>query len=126
MALLARSQACATGVDFSNVNIADSDMRGMVLSESSVKGSCFRNCWVEQCVFSNVDFQDSNWTGSLRPPMHCQDSVDCVVLSADGKKIVSGSGDGTIRVWDLETGKETLKLEGHTSDVYSVAMSGDR
>src|SRR5262249_38625602 len=32
---------------------------------------------------------------------------------------------GTVKVWDAQTGQETLTLKGHTSGVYSVAFSPD-
>ena len=53
-------------------------------------------------------------------------SVECVAFSADGKRIVSGSFDKTIRLWDAETG-EPLRapLEGHQDWVLSVAFSPD-
>jgi WD40 repeat protein len=37
-----------------------------------------------------------------------------VALSPDGKRIASGSDDGTVRVWDAATGKNLLTLNGHT------------
>ena len=52
--------------------------------------------------------------------------VSSVAFSPDGKKIVSGSEDKTIRVWDAETGKEIIPpLVGHSNIVYSVAFSPD-
>ena len=36
---------------------------------------------------------------------------DSVSFSPDGKRIVSGSGDTTLRVWDTQTGQETLTLQ---------------
>ena len=33
------------------------------------------------------------------------DFVYAVILSIDGGKIVSGSGDNTVRVWSMETGE---------------------
>ena len=54
------------------------------------------------------------------------DVVTSVAFSPDGKKIVSGSYDDTIRVWDAETGKEVIQpLEGHSESVSSVAFSPD-
>ena len=43
--------------------------------------------------------------------------------SPDGAQIVSGSADGTVRVWDAATGAEMLKLEGHEDWVYSAVYS---
>jgi WD40 repeat protein len=49
-----------------------------------------------------------------------------VAFSPDGKHIVSGSSDKTIRLWDAETG-EMLQppLEGHEDWVLAVAFSPD-
>ncbi|KIJ52189.1 hypothetical protein M422DRAFT_243794 [Sphaerobolus stellatus SS14] len=54
------------------------------------------------------------------------DSVYSVAFSPDGQRVVSGSYDETIRIWDAHTG--TLigdPLEGHTDGVHSVAFSPD-
>ena len=48
-----------------------------------------------------------------------------VSFSPDGSRIVSGSQDNTVRVWDSQTGVELMKLEGHTSYVTSVSFSPD-
>ena len=52
--------------------------------------------------------------------------ITSIAFSPDAKKIVSGSDDKTIRVWDAETGKEIIPpLKGHSYRVYSVAFSRD-
>ena len=43
-------------------------------------------------------------------------------LSIDGKFVVTGSTDKTVRVWDAQNGKELAKLTGHDKWIYSVAM----
>jgi len=48
-----------------------------------------------------------------------------VSFSLDGKRIVSGSFDNTLKVWDAQTGQETLTLKGHSSYVNSVSFSPD-
>src|SRR5262249_11970587 len=43
----------------------------------------------------------------------------------DGKTLASGSQDTTIKLWDVETGKEKSTLHGHINPVYSIAFSPD-
>ena len=47
-----------------------------------------------------------------------------VAVSADGQRAVSGSTDGTVRVWDLTAGQE-LHSCGHRRWVTAVAISAD-
>jgi WD40 repeat protein len=51
--------------------------------------------------------------------------VSCVAISADGRRVASGSLDKTIRVWDINTGQCTHTLEGHESAFMSVDFSMD-
>jgi guanine nucleotide-binding protein subunit beta-2-like 1 protein len=51
--------------------------------------------------------------------------VQDVAISSDGQFALSGSWDGTLRLWDLNTGTTTRNFYGHTKDVLSVAFSAD-
>ena len=51
--------------------------------------------------------------------------VNAVALTADGKRAVSASWDKTLKVWDLESGRELRTLEGHTDGVNAVALTAD-
>jgi WD40 repeat protein len=70
-----------------------------------------------------------SFTQTLPPPLICRapgngytgpQEVYCesVAYSPDGApgggRIVCGSGDQTVRVWDAETGQELTRLTGHT------------
>lgn len=61
----------------------------------------------------------------LGPLVGHQDWVCSVAFSSDGKRIVSGSKDKTIRLWDVESGEHQPPFEGHQDSVNSVAFSPD-
>jgi WD40 repeat protein len=77
------------------------------------------------------------WLRSLRPPavhLHTaqkavlrghENRVECVAWSSNSQRIVSGSKDKTVRMWDGVTGQQLLCLQGHYGPVHSVAWSGD-
>jgi guanine nucleotide-binding protein subunit beta-2-like 1 protein len=51
--------------------------------------------------------------------------VSDVVISSDGLFAVSGSWDGSLRLWDLSVGTSTRQFVSHKKDVLSVAFSAD-
>jgi WD40 repeat protein len=51
--------------------------------------------------------------------------VVSVVFSPDGRRALSGSQDRTVRLWDVESGHELQRFEGHTGTVHGVAFSPD-
>ena len=54
------------------------------------------------------------------------DRVHAVAFSPDGNTLVSGSYDGTVRLWDLATHRQIgAPITGHDGQVYSVAFSRD-
>lgn len=57
---------------------------------------------------------------------HGHAGVMSVAISPDRKRIVCGSFDGTIQVWDMETGKALgAPLRGHSDAVRCIAISSN-
>lgn len=52
-------------------------------------------------------------------------SVTCLAYAPDGSSVASGGGEGTVRVWEVRSGKELVRLRGHQGPLSSVAFSPD-
>jgi serine/threonine protein kinase len=52
-------------------------------------------------------------------------TVRSVAFSPNGKRLATGSGDRTVKLWDATTGQELATLKGHGDWVNSVAFSPD-
>jgi WD40 repeat protein len=68
---------------------------------------------------------------SFRPPGPLIRTIEVgspvnAMAMVDSRRAVSGSYDGTLRVWDLETGQTLRTLEGHTASVKAVAVVNSR
>ena len=50
--------------------------------------------------------------------------MNSVAVSADGRLALSGSYDGTVKVWDLTSGQELRTLKGHARVVVGDATGG--
>jgi WD40 repeat protein len=50
-------------------------------------------------------------------------SVNTISFSPDGKYLISGSSDKTVKIWNVELQKEVITLKGHILKVNSVAFS---
>jgi WD40 repeat protein len=90
---------------------------------------------IKQFTASIVEGAPTPWLRSLQPALHPPGTalirtleghsaaVNCVALSPDGRRAVSASEDNTLKVWDLETGRELRTLKGHSDSVAGVAVS---
>ncbi|KAG2223667.1 hypothetical protein INT45_007245 [Circinella minor] len=55
---------------------------------------------------------------------HTEAVLSCA-FSPDGSQLATGSGDATVRIWDLNTETPRYTLKGHTGWVLSIAWSPD-
>lgn len=73
-------------------------------------------------------FLEKLTNSSLRVLRGHEEFVMSVAFSSDSKFLASSGGgpqgdDRSARIWDTETGKELVRIDGHTSDISSMAFS---
>jgi WD40 repeat protein len=78
------------------------------------------------CIFILVSHRLGWWPWRIeRTLVGHTNWVWSVAFSPDGRSLVSGSADGTIRIWDTHTGRLRRIIIGHGGDIYSVAIKQD-
>ncbi len=91
--------------------------------------------WTAERIESALSFSEGLPALRLRHPVRAGgsertfeghgDSVRGCAVTPDGRRVVSASADGTLKVWDLETGQEVATLEGHGAWVNGCAVTPD-
>lgn len=85
-------------------------------------------------VTDNVDkalrlaAENIRWHETFPPSAH-RSPINSLAFSPNGKYVISGSSDSTVRLWTIEGQSDSLQLQailtGHKSKVLSVAFSPD-
>ena len=85
----------------------------VVASSKNVEKNLSRSLW------------DLSSEGNITVLSGHNDLVRSVTFSPDGKHLVSGSADKSIKIWDLVLAKESQTLLGHKLAISAVAFSPD-
>lgn len=81
-------------------------------------------------IWSNLSSKVWLWdpiTGNeIVPPLKGhRGPIHTVVFAPNGRTLATSSQDSTVKLWDLATGQERLRLRGHQASVWGLAFTPD-
>ncbi len=109
------SGAVLQKADLTRCDLTGADLNGAILREATL-----REALLGDAVLVNTDMTDANLGGAQLFRMGMVDTLD---FSKDGLFLASGSKEGVIRVWNVESGEQDFALYGHRDWVASIAYS---
>ncbi|MBS0648389.1 MAG: pentapeptide repeat-containing protein [Verrucomicrobia bacterium] len=109
-----------TGYSFSRKNLQRVCIPGAYLEGANLVGTNLRGADLTGSNLTNAVMNDARFKGAKmggvrlgqRPLFQCKDSAGYLCLSHDQKRLIGYAGEN-VYIWDLETGKEVKKFEGH-------------
>ncbi|CAD8213446.1 unnamed protein product [Paramecium octaurelia] len=127
--LLAQMKADVREQSFENIRIRDTSLSGANLVRCNLNGSIFDNVDISGMTLNGASLFNCKWKNIKIHDLNQFDahngSVYTICFSPNGTTLASGSGDNSVRLWDVKTGQQKAKLDGHTHYVYSICFSPD-
>lgn len=111
------------GVNIQNAEMTggrfvDTDFRNANLKQVKINYQIFNAAIVNFQVIKGIEIGKSSFEGHRK-------EILCMKFSQDGRILVTGSEDLTLRVWDLKSGHCYVILEGHVDLIFSLDISYD-
>jgi WD40 repeat protein len=93
-------------------------------TRTKMNNSIINDARLDNCEFVETDLRNLKY-GRYPDFLGHRDYVHSVAFSPDGKYLVSGSRDKTVKLWSVESQKEVSTLRAHSDYVTSVTFSPD-
>src|SRR6266508_5203492 len=76
------------------------------------------------CSLTSCQAQTAS-TNSVPPPRKTSPGIFGIGFNRDGRMLATGNFNGTVKLWDVRSGRLLRTLDGHTDVVYKGVFSPD-
>ncbi|MFY0572554.1 pentapeptide repeat-containing protein [Archangium lansingense] len=120
-----------SGADFTFAKLVGASFKGTLLKDAGFVGANLLDARFDIGVLesSHTRLTGAAYARPERPgdAIFVSNLEPCaaVAFHRSGEWVATGYSDGSVRLWDVRTGSELHRLQGHSSYVMSVALSPD-
>lgn len=115
-------------MDLQRINIQNAELTGGKFIDTDFRDANFKQVKINFPVLStaviNFDVLKSIEYGKSHFEGH-KKIISCMKFSSDGKLLVTGSDDFTLRLWEIKSGHCLTIFQGHEDFIFSIDISKD-
>ena len=86
---------------------------------------CASFAWARRSIRTRSAQSLPDNTGEIDPLEAHSNAANAIAFSADGRYALFASSDRTVRLYDIDAGRDLRRFIGHTASVWAVAFSPD-
>ena len=118
-----------SGRDLRDINAPGANLNAAVLDGTDLRGANLVGAWLGSASMNQARFSQAQLQGvNFGKQLFLKGRINygsIVNFSRDAARVVSGSDNNTVKVWDMISGKQLRVFKGHTRMVTSVNFSAD-
>lgn len=126
---LLEGRDCLVGQDFSKIKISGATLENVNLSKVKFKDAILQNVNLRCTNLDETNFTKADLTGAFfgeYAPLTGHTAAITGIAVLNNKQIATSSLDSTLRIWDIDSGKQLENLTNHTDAIFCMTTYKER